>query len=99
VPSNTGYRLFTSKKVNPVTGAHTCPQHYIFLRLGADITVSASNDYELGGANSLPFGGFHSCISGNPLAIDTKSNKTYTRSSNVLVDTVNILLISILAVK
>jgi len=77
VPSNTGYLfggLFTSKKINPVTGVRTCPQNYIHLRLGADITVCASNDYELDGANSLPFGGFHSCVSGNPLAVDARAH-------------------------
>ena len=56
--------------MNPVTRAHNCPQHYIGLRLGTDITVCVSNDYELGGTTSLPFAGFHSCISGNPLAVD-----------------------------
>ena len=86
VPSNTGYLfggLFTTKKVNPVTGAHTCPQHYIRLRLGADITVCASNDYELDGANSLPFAGFHSCISGNPLAVDVNGNETHFMRSSL----------------
>lgn len=73
VPEYSGYLfggLFTSKMVNPVTGAHSCPQHYMALRLGTDITVCVSNDFELGGANSLPFAGFHSCLSGNPLAAD-----------------------------
>lgn len=76
VPYNTGYLfggLFTSRKVNPVTGAHNCPQHYIRLRLGTDVIVCVSNDYELGGTNSLPFGGFHSCLSGNPLAVDVNN--------------------------
>ena len=73
VPYNTGYLfggLFSSRKVNPVTGARSCPEHYFGLRLGTDVTVCVSNDYELGGVNSLPFAGFHSCLSGNPLAAD-----------------------------
>ena len=32
--------------------------------------MCVSSDYELDGTTSLPFAGFHSCISGNPLAID-----------------------------
>ena len=75
IPSNTGYLfggLFTSNKVNPVTGAHTCPQHFIPLKLGTDIIVCVSNDYEMGSVNSLPFAGFHSCLAGNPLAVDAE---------------------------
>ena len=78
VPYNTGYLfggLFTGRKVNPVTGARSCPLHYIGLRLGTDITVCVSNDYELGGVNSLPFAGFHSCLSGNPLAVDRNNTR------------------------
>ena len=74
IPPNTGYLfggLFTTNKVNPITGAHTCPQHFISQKLGTDIIVCTSNDYELGSVNSLPFAGFHSCISGNPLAVDS----------------------------
>ena len=73
VPYNTGYLfggLFTSRKVNPVTRDYSCPEHYIRLRLGTDITVCVTNDYELGGASSLPFAGFHSCLTGNPLAAE-----------------------------
>ena len=76
VPYNTGYLfggLFTSRKVNPVTKGNSCPEHYIRLRLGTDITICVTNDYELGGANSLPFAGFHSCLSGNPLAAQNNS--------------------------
>lgn len=86
VPYNSGYLfggLFTSRKVNPVTRDYSCPEHYIRLRLGTDIIVCVTNDYELGGASSLPFAGFHSCLTGNPLAVDR--NSTLAAKGNLTV--------------
>lgn len=69
-PSNSGYMfggVYTSKEQNPVTGARSCPAFFYPLHFGQDLEVCVSNDQE-GSAFSIPFGGFQSCQSGNPLA-------------------------------
>lgn len=43
------------------------------LHFGEDIQICVSNDYELGSSYAIPFAGFESCISGNPLAASAKS--------------------------
>nr|XP_004667642.2 macrophage-expressed gene 1 protein-like [Jaculus jaculus] len=59
--------VFSSKSVNPVTNAQSCPAGYIPLSLFESLKVCASLDYELGYKFSVPFGGFFSCSVGNPL--------------------------------
>nr|XP_012806403.2 macrophage-expressed gene 1 protein [Jaculus jaculus] len=71
VPENSGLLfggVFSSKSVNPVTNAQSCPAGYIPLSLFESLKVCASLDYELGYKFSVPFGGFFSCSVGNPLA-------------------------------
>jgi hypothetical protein len=70
VPANSGYMfggVYSSKHSNPVTGASTCPSFFYPLHFGEDINVCVSNDIE-GTTYELPFGGFQSCATGNPLA-------------------------------
>ena len=73
-PSDSGYvfgGVYTSKEQNPLTGARSCPMFFYPLHFGKDISVCVSNDIE---AESLgiPFGGFESCQTGNPLASSPK---------------------------
>lgn len=69
--------LFTSKTSNVMTQSQSCPAEYYPLKLlGAKdfLVVCVSDDYELGYRYSLPFAGFFSCNSGNPLAFKEKSD-------------------------
>ena len=72
VPSNTGYLfggLYSNVSKNPVTQDHSCPDRFYALRFGATMQVCVSDDYELGFQQSVPFGGFFSCNTGNPLGV------------------------------
>lgn len=60
--------LFTPNQDNPVTGTVGCPQNFYPRRIFFDVTVCISDDYEMNSGLSVPFGGFFSCDSGNPLA-------------------------------
>lgn len=76
VPANSGYLfggVYTQTAANQVTGAMNCPVYYLPLRIGRDIKVCVSDDYELGFAHSVNFAGFESCEHGNPLAISRNS--------------------------
>ncbi|XP_016128590.1 macrophage expressed 1, tandem duplicate 2 [Sinocyclocheilus grahami] len=74
VPQYSGYLfggLFGPSFQNPQTKSHDCPPNYFaqtFLTNGMRICLS--NDYEAATVSSVPFGGFFSCRSGNPLAGD-----------------------------
>ena len=71
VQSDRGYLfggVYTSKSINPVTRSMTCPNHFYPLFIGEDLAVCVSDEYEYAYAYSVPFGGFQSCLSGNPLA-------------------------------
>ena len=68
---DTGYifgGLYSNDINNPITRSRTCPTHYYDLKLGSHARVCVSEDPELGNKFALPFGGFFSCKSGNPLA-------------------------------
>ena len=67
--------LYTSKTLNPVTNAKSCPQFFFQLSMGRDINICVSNDYEQGIAYAVDFAGFFSCSANNPMA---------TRDSNWL---------------
>ncbi|XP_037377332.1 macrophage-expressed gene 1 protein [Talpa occidentalis] len=70
VPNNSGLLfggLFSEKSINPLTNSQSCPAGYIPLSLFESLKVCASQDYELGSRFSVPFGGFFSCVVGNPL--------------------------------
>ncbi|KAM4846895.1 macrophage-expressed gene 1 protein isoform 1-T2 [Thomomys bottae] len=77
VPENSGLLfggLFSSKSMNPLTNAQSCPAGFIPLSLFESLKVCASQDYELGYKFSVPFGGFFSCAVGNPLVNSAISN-------------------------
>uniref|UniRef100_A0A671LDA6 Macrophage-expressed gene 1 protein n=1 Tax=Sinocyclocheilus anshuiensis TaxID=1608454 RepID=A0A671LDA6_9TELE len=71
-PEYSGYLfggLFGPGMQNPLTKSNNCPPNYFtqhFLSNG--MMVCMSNDYEAGTRFSVPFAGFFSCQSGNPLA-------------------------------
>ena len=67
--------VYTSFQTNPFTKAMVCPPYYIPLHFGQDIKVCVSDDYELGYEFSVPFAGFDSCLTGNPLAT-SRSNRS-----------------------
>uniref|UniRef100_A0A673IWN7 Macrophage-expressed gene 1 protein n=1 Tax=Sinocyclocheilus rhinocerous TaxID=307959 RepID=A0A673IWN7_9TELE len=75
VPQYSGHLfggLFGPSLQNPQTKSHDCPPNYfaqIFLTNFWHL-ICLSNDYETGTVFSVPFGGFFSCQSGNPLARD-----------------------------
>lgn len=76
VPENSGLLfggLFSSQSINPLTNTQSCPAGYIPLNLFDSLKVCVSLDYELGYRFSVPFGGFFSCVVGNPLASSNKS--------------------------
>ena len=68
--STTGFMFggtYTHTKLNILTGSQSCPQYFQALHFGEDMEVCVSNDAE-GSGESLKFGGFYSCSSGNPMA-------------------------------
>ncbi|KAL3843216.1 hypothetical protein ACJMK2_021161 [Sinanodonta woodiana] len=67
--------VFTGNTINPLTQDKRCPSEFYSLRLLTDLTVCVSDDYELGYRNSIPFAGFYSCKSGNPLVLDERESK------------------------
>ncbi|XP_004715055.1 macrophage-expressed gene 1 protein [Echinops telfairi] len=66
--------LFSTKSINPLTNSQSCPAGYFPLKLFEGLKVCASQDYELGFRFSVPFGGFFSCVVGNPL-VDPATTK------------------------
>uniref|UniRef100_A0A8C6VAB9 MACPF domain-containing protein n=1 Tax=Naja naja TaxID=35670 RepID=A0A8C6VAB9_NAJNA len=60
--------LYSTGNENPVTSTYTCPPYFFPLVLFDNLKVCVSNDYEMGSRFAVPFGGFFSCESGNPLA-------------------------------
>ena len=60
--------LYTSRTINPITEAKTCPQYFIPLHMCEDVKICVSDDFEQGYAYSVDFGGFESCSVGNPMA-------------------------------
>ncbi|XP_029430234.1 macrophage-expressed gene 1 protein-like [Rhinatrema bivittatum] len=70
VPQNSGFLfggLYSVGEVNPLTGTNACPSYFYPLSLFENLKVCVSDDYEMGFQFSVPFGGFFSCESGNPL--------------------------------
>uniref|UniRef100_A0A5K4F429 Macrophage-expressed gene 1 protein n=1 Tax=Schistosoma mansoni TaxID=6183 RepID=A0A5K4F429_SCHMA len=83
--SDSGYLfggLYTDKEVNSLTKQYNCPQYYWPITLGRRMRICLSTDRELGGKYSLPFGGFYSCYSGNPLTALININQTDKIDSN-----------------
>ena len=76
VPQGSGYLFggyYTSTAANPFTGTNSCPRYFMPLHFGEDMQICVSDDYELGAPYSIPFAGFESCKSGNPLAASAKA--------------------------
>ena len=67
--------VYTPTEPNPVTGSQSCPHRFYAMRFGSHSHVCVSDDYELGYQFALPFAGFFSCSSGNPLAVPHKSTQ------------------------
>uniref|UniRef100_A0A6J0THQ7 Macrophage-expressed gene 1 protein-like n=1 Tax=Pogona vitticeps TaxID=103695 RepID=A0A6J0THQ7_9SAUR len=71
VPQNSGFLfggLYSRGNENPVTSTYACPAFFFPLVLLENLKVCVSSDYEMGSRFAVPFGGFFSCQSGNPLA-------------------------------
>ncbi|KAF4009513.1 hypothetical protein G4228_000151 [Cervus hanglu yarkandensis] len=64
--------LYSPGRPNARTGAQACPSAFSPLTLLGDLKVCVSSDWELGAAHAVPFGGFFSCQTGNPLAARTR---------------------------
>lgn len=80
--------VYTSTEPDPVTGAQSYPHRFYAMPFGSLSQVWVSDDYELGYQFALPFTGFFSCSSGNPLAVphkrtQEKGGKTAPRVSPV----------------
>ena len=60
--------LYTSRTINPLTEAKTCPQFFRPLYMCEDLQICVSDNFEQGYAYSVDFGGFESCSMGNPMA-------------------------------
>ena len=72
---------FTSNQMNPVTSSLSCPLYFQKFRIGVDGIVCISDEFDLASPFSVPFGGFESCRTGNPLAT---TNTSRAVSSNWL---------------
>ncbi|XP_041956212.1 macrophage-expressed gene 1 protein-like [Alosa sapidissima] len=60
--------LYGPSLLNPLTKSKSCPPNFLSLKLLANgLMVCLSNDYEASTRFAVPFGGFFSCKSGNPL--------------------------------
>ncbi|XP_065104504.1 macrophage-expressed gene 1 protein-like [Paramisgurnus dabryanus] len=70
--NNSGYLfggLYGPTMQNPLTKSSSCPTNFFAQKLLPNgMMVCLSNDYTAGTKFSVPFGGFFSCQSGNPLA-------------------------------
>ncbi|XP_073723455.1 macrophage-expressed gene 1 protein-like [Misgurnus anguillicaudatus] len=71
-PNYSGYLfggLYGPSMQNPFTKSSSCPTNFFAQKLLSNgMMVCLSNDYTTGTKFSVPFGGFFSCQSGNPLA-------------------------------
>ena len=71
IPANSGFLFggfYTHSTPNPLTNTMGCPQYFVPLKIGNYLNICVSTDYQLGYRYSVPFGGFETCLSGNPLA-------------------------------
>ena len=59
--------VYTLSQQNVVTGSSSCPSLFYAVHFGENIWVCVSQ-YTEGAQYSIPFGGFHSCTNGNPMA-------------------------------
>ncbi|XP_059156146.1 macrophage-expressed gene 1 protein-like [Physella acuta] len=74
VERDSGYLFggfYTGGGKNPITDTVGCPTGFYPLHILRDTTLCLSDDYETEMQFSVPFGGFFTCRSGNPLALDS----------------------------
>ncbi|KAL3843213.1 hypothetical protein ACJMK2_021158 [Sinanodonta woodiana] len=76
--------VFTGNTLNPLTQAKSCPPQFYPLHILMDLTICVSDDYELGYRYSIPFAGFYSCQSGNPLALNERVSKGIQAANGML---------------
>ncbi|KAK3095443.1 hypothetical protein FSP39_014737 [Pinctada imbricata] len=72
VPQQSGFEfggLYTDKVPNLLTGSKSCPLFFYPLKMGESLKICVSDDFELGYRYSVPFAGFFSCVTGNPLMV------------------------------
>uniref|UniRef100_A0A2C9KLA9 MACPF domain-containing protein n=1 Tax=Biomphalaria glabrata TaxID=6526 RepID=A0A2C9KLA9_BIOGL len=72
VPPNSGYLFggfYRPTQDNPLTGSTNCPPTFYPRIILTDVTLCLSDDFEQSIRVAIPFGGFFSCKSGNPLAV------------------------------
>uniref|UniRef100_A0A2C9JCU5 MACPF domain-containing protein n=1 Tax=Biomphalaria glabrata TaxID=6526 RepID=A0A2C9JCU5_BIOGL len=72
VPSHSGYLFggfYRPTQDNPLTGSTNCPPTFYPRIILTDMTLCLSDDFEKSIGLAVPFGGFFSCKSGNPLAV------------------------------
>ncbi|XP_022052972.2 macrophage expressed 1, tandem duplicate 1 [Acanthochromis polyacanthus] len=71
-PENSGFLfggMYSPSLMNPLTKAKSCPLNFIPVKFLSDgQMLCMSNDFETGTRYAVPFGGFFSCQSSNPLA-------------------------------
>ena len=88
VDQNHGYLfggLYTKTSFNPMTEDMSCPLNFYALRLLDNLVICVSDDYELGLEYSLPFAGFYSCKSGNPLSLRTNGSLQSSGNQHTLM--------------
>ena len=76
IPARSGFLFggfYTVSTPNPLTNTMGCPPYFIPLKIGNYLNMCVSTEFELGFRYSVPFGGFETCLSGNPLSKDTFS--------------------------
>lgn len=76
IPARSGFLFggfYTVSTPNPITNTMGCPPYFVPLKIGNYLSVCVSTEFELGFRYSIPFGGFETCISGNPLSKNTFS--------------------------
>ena len=100
VPRNTGYLfggLYSNVLKNPVTQDHSCPAKFYALRFGTTMQICVSDDYELGFQQSVPFGGFFSCNTGNPLGVKKVADSTKGSNGMFSLSLIYLILVGILS--
>ena len=85
IPQSSGFLfggIYSSTTANPVTKSQRCPSKFYPMIFGVNMHVCVSDDYELGYRYSVPFGGFFSCSTGNPLALTTRKSPSLAAFDN-----------------
>ncbi|XP_062597360.1 macrophage-expressed gene 1 protein-like [Saccostrea cucullata] len=68
--------VFSDTIANSVTQQKTCPPYFNPIKTAKELYICVTNDFENGEKYAMPFAGFFSCQSGNPLTggLDTTVN-------------------------